>query len=82
MAYKNKFLVFRTRPPRAGSISTDTVAQINVSHLNKKGITQKWDELIEKYPSEKFLSCLTETNNDLREFQEDPKRFCEADLKH
>jgi hypothetical protein len=79
MAYKNKFLVFRTKPAVAGSCFTDTFAQINVSDLNKKGIDKKWNELIEKYPSDNFLSCLTETNNDLREFQDEPSRYTQAD---
>lgn len=78
MSYKNKFLVFRTKPIIAGSCFTDTVAQINVSDLNKKGIDKKWNELINKYPSDKFLSCLTQTNNDLREFQDEPSHYTQT----
>ena len=66
MAYKNKYLIFRERPYNMGK----TVAQINVSHMTKTQAKKYWKELDAKYPSEKFGSSLTETNDFLREFDE------------
>jgi len=69
--YQFKFLVFETRPKVMFGFK-HTVAQVDVSMYNKKGINQLWDELLKTYPSEIFLSCLTETNSPMREFKEDP----------
>lgn len=61
--YKFKYLEFRTKPFNLGEI----VAQVDVSHLNKKGIKQKWNELENQLPQDKYQSCLTETNQERRE---------------
>lgn len=71
--YKFKFLVFTTRPLVRGSVFKDTVAQIEVTDLNKFEIGAKWNELEKTFPKETYLSCLTETNQHLREFMDLPK---------
>lgn len=62
--YKFKYLEFRVKPFNLGEI----VAQIDVSHLNKKGINQKWDELEKQFPKDKYQSCLTECNQERPSF--------------
>jgi len=66
---KNKYLIFREKPYNMG----ETVAQVNVSDLNKRGIQNKWNELESIFPKETHQSSLTECNNELREFIEKPK---------
>lgn len=65
MAYKYKYIIIRERPYNVGK----TMAQVNVSHLNKKGANAKWDELEKIYPRDTYVGCLTECNNEMREFQ-------------
>jgi len=64
MSYKFKYLIFREKPYNKG----ETVAQVNVSHLNKKGIKERWDGLLELYPLDKYQSSLTECNEQMAEF--------------
>jgi len=64
MAYKFKYLIIKEKPYNTGATKT----QINVSHLNKKDINTKWDELEKKYPTDKYVGCLTECNTKMREF--------------
>ena len=64
MAYKFKYLIFREKPYNIG----ETMAQVNVSHLNKKDANTKWDELEKTFPPDKYAGCLTECNNEMREF--------------
>lgn len=45
-----------------------TMAQVNVSHLNKKGVNAKWDELEKTFPPDKYAGCLTECNHEMSEF--------------
>lgn len=68
MAYKYKYIIIREKPYNMGK----TMAQVNVSHLNKKGVNAKWDELEKTYPRDKYVGCLTECNNQMREFQNNP----------
>ncbi len=72
--YKYKFLVFQTKVKEAFGLN-DIVAQKEVTGLDKFEIGKKWGELEQKYPKENFQSCLTETNNHLREFEDDPKKW-------
>lgn len=65
MSYKHKYLVFREKPYNTGN----TVAQVDVTDLNKLGRHNKWNELEAKYPPERYVSSLTETNSSLTEFQ-------------
>ena len=65
MAYKFKYLIIREKPYNRG----ETVAQVNVSHLNKRAANSKWDELEKLFSPEKYTGCLTECNNEMREFQ-------------
>jgi len=71
---KYKYLIFTTRPKQMFGFR-DTVAQIDVNHLNKRGIDEEWDRLSKIYPKEIFLSSLTETNQEMRTFQEDPQKY-------
>lgn len=64
MKYKYKYLIFREKPYNQGK----TVAQINVSHLNKRDAKKKWKELDNVYSPELYHSSLTETNEQLIEF--------------
>lgn len=68
MPYKYKYLIFRTKPYNRG----ETVAQVDVSHLNKKGINARWDELEKDFSKEKYQSSLTECNILHREFIKTP----------
>jgi len=68
MAYKFKYLIIREKPYNRG----ETMAQVNVSHLNKKGANAKWDELEKTFPPDKYTGCLTECNNEMREFLNAP----------
>lgn len=71
MTYKYKYLIFTTRPKEAFGFR-DTVAQIDVNHLNKRGINEEWDRLSKKYLPEIYLSSLTRTNQEMRIFQDEP----------
>lgn len=64
MAYKFKFLIINEKPFNSGV----TVARVNVSNLNKKGIESKWNELEKTFPKDKYVGCLQECNNELIEF--------------
>ena len=70
--YKCKFLVFTTRPKQMMGFR-HTVAQINVSDYTKPEAKKVWEQYCREYPEEFFLSHLTETNQEYREFKEDPK---------
>ena len=64
MAYKFKYIIIREKPYNIGK----TVAQVNVSHLNKKGANSKWDELEKIFSPDKYVGYLTECNYEIREF--------------
>ncbi len=67
MKYKYKYLVVRENPYNTG----DTIAHINVSHLNKKGVDAKWDELQKKYPEDKYTVALQSRNDQIPEFEKE-----------
>ena len=48
------------------------MAQVNVSHLNQKGVKEKWDELEKTFSTDKYVGCLTECSNEIREFLNAP----------
>lgn len=64
MAYKFKYIIIKEKPFNIGA----TVAQVNVSQLNKKGIESKWDELEKTFPKDKYAGCLQECDDEIREF--------------
>lgn len=64
MKYRYKYLIIRKKPYNCG----ETVTQINVSHLNKRGVNAKWDELEKSFPPDEYSGCLIETNEEMREF--------------
>lgn len=64
MAYKFKYLIFKNKPFNTG----ETVAIFNVSHLNKKGIDTRWEELQKEFTPEQYASCLTECNHRMAEY--------------
>jgi len=68
MPYKFKYLVIKESPYNRGV----AMAQINVSHLNKKSANAKWDELEQIFPRDKYTGCLTECNSEMREFLNAP----------
>jgi hypothetical protein len=68
MPYKFKYIIIREKPYNMGQ----TMAQVNVSHLNKKGANAKWDELEKIFPPDKYTGCLTECNHEMREFLNAP----------
>jgi hypothetical protein len=68
MAYKFKYIIIREKPYNMGQ----TMAQVNVSHLNKKGANAKWDELEKTFPPDKYAGCLNECNHEMREFLNAP----------
>lgn len=45
-----------------------TMAQVNVSHLNKKEAKSRIGELEKAYTSDKYAICLTECNQGKTEF--------------
>lgn len=53
---KTKILEFREKPFNKGNL----IYKEDVSHLNKKSINQRWDELQKSYSPEKYQSCLIE----------------------
>lgn len=67
--YKNKYLRVRIKPDNQGK----TVARIDVSHLNKRGRNAEWDRLDEKYPTDIYISCFEQTNDDLPCFENEPE---------
>lgn len=69
MAYKFKYLIFNEIPFNRGI----TVAQVDVSLLNKKSINNKWTELESIFPNDKFQSSLREQGFEMREFINVPK---------
>lgn len=66
MPYKYKYLIVREKPYNMGK----TMAIVDVAHLNKKGREQKWDELDEQYPKDKYTSCFTECQQEKYCFEE------------
>jgi hypothetical protein len=68
MTYKFKYIIIREKPYNMGQ----TMAQINVSNLNKKGVNAKWDEIEKTFPPDKYAGCLTECNYEMREFLNAP----------
>jgi hypothetical protein len=68
MKYKFKYLIIREKPYNIGK----TMAQVNVSHLNQKGVKEKWDELEKTFSTDKYVGCLTECSNEIREFLNAP----------
>lgn len=65
---KNKYLIFWLQPS-AGF--RDVKAQINVTGLTKEKIYFEWGKLTGKFfPEEEYLSSLTETKEQLREFND------------
>ena len=61
MAYQFKYLEVKRKPWNMGIC----VERKDVSHLNKKGIDQVWDQMDEKYSKEEFQSGLTKTNTEM-----------------
>lgn len=49
------------------------VARVDVSHLNKLGVTTVWDRLDEKYHPSMYVSCLESRNDEVRCFENEPK---------
>lgn len=79
--FNYKFLVFHARPTEKGGYQ-HLVAQVNVTDKTRKEILNEWDNLLIKYPSDTFLSNLTETNQKFREFQDDPENFNNKQIKY
>ena len=50
----------------------ETKAQVNVSNLNKKEIEKRIDELEIIFPKDEYGAFIVESNNDMREFQNNP----------
>ena len=65
---KFKYLIFRETPYNRG----ETVAQIDVSHLNKRGVEARWSELEKIFPRDKYQSSLTTVDSEYREFINEP----------
>lgn len=66
---KYKYLEFREKPFNKG----DLFLRIDVTALNKKEINKKWDELIKRFPIDKFQSCLSEVKEKFFEFDIEKK---------
>lgn len=64
MAYKHKYLIIRENPYNQG----ETVAQINLTGLNKKESNKIWDNMDTVFEKDRFTSCLTECNNEMAEY--------------
>lgn len=61
---KFKYIIIKEIPYNKGI----TVAQVNVSALNKKESYKKWDELEKIFTRDKYQSSLTECGQEMREF--------------
>jgi hypothetical protein len=59
-----KYIIIREKPYNTGQ----TMAQVNVSHLNKKGIEAIRFDLETKFSPEEYCSCLIECNHQMHEF--------------
>lgn len=68
---KYKYLRIETKPKEAFGLK-DIVAQVDVNHLNKKGIEAEWDKLEKKYPKENYISSLVIVDHPMLEFQDEP----------
>jgi len=55
----------------------DIVAQVDVNHLNKKGIDEEWNRLESKYNTTDFVSSLTTVERELRLFEDEPNKHIE-----
>jgi hypothetical protein len=45
------------------------IARVDVSHLNKKGITLEWDRIDSKYPTTRYISTLESRNDEVACFE-------------
>jgi hypothetical protein len=59
MAYKYKYLAVKRKSDQL------VIKRDDVSHLNKKGINQQWDNLDVKFPKEKYLVWFVESEVEL-----------------
>lgn len=72
--YNYKYLVFRKKNPSCTADGFNT-AVIDVNHLNKRGINEEWNMMELKYPTDLYVGSLTETQTELRTFQDEPISF-------
>ncbi|EKB02365.1 hypothetical protein HMPREF9711_03150 [Myroides odoratimimus CCUG 3837] len=71
---KNHYVIVQTKR-KEDSMFKHTVAQIRVEGYNKLMIGYEWGKVTNKYPEEFFDSHLTETKDEMREYQEDPNPY-------
>lgn len=71
---KNHYVIVETKIKGANSYK-HRVAQVLVTGFNKLQIGYEWGKITAKYPEEFFNNHLTETKDEMREFQEDPSPY-------
>ncbi|MGL5276396.1 hypothetical protein [Myroides sp.] len=71
---KNYYVIVETKK-RGTSLFKQTVAQIKVEGYNKLQLGYEWGKVTDKYPEEYFDNHLSETKDEIREYQEDPTPY-------
>ncbi|MDM1378191.1 hypothetical protein [Myroides marinus] len=71
---KNYYVIVETKK-RGTSLFKQTVAQIKVEGYNKLQLGYEWGKVTNKYPEEYFDNHLSETKDEIREYQEDPTPY-------
>ncbi|EHO05374.1 hypothetical protein HMPREF9714_03312 [Myroides odoratimimus CCUG 12901] len=68
---KNYYVIVETKR-RGTSLFKQTVAQIKIEGYNKLELGYEWGKVTSKYPEEFFDNHLSETKDEMREYQDDP----------
>lgn len=76
---KYKYLRVNTKPKVLFGFS-DIVAQVDVNHLNKRGIDNEWDKLDKEYKPTHFVTSLITVDREMREFKDEPSKYINSEL--